>query len=69
MLPWSQGADSCPAREGEAGSPGEVRATVGRGNVEQFPLQVDFRIQLTLPEIKTVITIKIAVGSSRLDNQ
>jgi hypothetical protein len=42
MPPWSQGAGSCPAREGEAGSPGEVRATVGRGNAERFPLQVDF---------------------------
>ena len=35
---WSQGAGSYPAREGEAGSPDEVRATVGRGN-DRFPLQ------------------------------
>jgi sirohydrochlorin cobaltochelatase len=39
--PWSQDVDSCPAPEGEAGSPDKVRATVGRRNAKRFPLQVD----------------------------
>jgi hypothetical protein len=42
VLPWSQGADSCPAREGEAGSVDGIEATVGRGKAKLFPLRVDF---------------------------
>jgi len=36
---WSKDAGSCPAREGEAGSPDKGQATIGRRNVKQFPLQ------------------------------
>ena len=41
MSPWSQGAGSCPAREGEAGSLDGIEATVGRGKAKLFPLRVD----------------------------
>jgi hypothetical protein len=45
MPSWSEGVGSCPAREGEAGSPDEVRATMkasftGR-YAKQFPLHID----------------------------
>jgi len=62
MPPWSQGAGSCPAREGEAGSPDEVRATVGRGNAKRFPLQVDWvpatcfrRCRLLPPQVQALV--------------
>jgi hypothetical protein len=41
MPPWSQGAGSCPAREGEAGSLDGIEATVGRGKAKLFSLRVD----------------------------
>jgi hypothetical protein len=42
MPPWSQGAGSCPAREGQAGNLDGIGATVGGGKAKLFPLRVDF---------------------------
>jgi len=45
IAPRSRGVVSCPAREREAGSPEEVRATekasLTGGNTRRFPLEVD----------------------------
>jgi hypothetical protein len=37
MPPWSQGAGSCPAREGEVGGFDAIEATGGRGKAKLFP--------------------------------
>jgi hypothetical protein len=39
-----QGAGSCPAREGEAGSLDKIEATVGRGRAKLFPLRADLKL-------------------------
>jgi hypothetical protein len=59
--PWSQGAGSCPAREGEAGSLDGIEATVGRGKAKLFPLRVDFEMYQR-PKIWALTVEKIPEG-------
>ncbi len=45
MPPWSQGAGSCPAREGEAGSLDGIEATVKASFAGRYAKLVPLRVE------------------------